>query len=49
MIEDAEDEWRSAWLRATAIHAAKARRVLDQVDLTAARALGDPTIDELLD
>jgi len=49
VIEDARGEWRSAWLRACAIHAATARGVLDQMDLDAARALGDPIIDELLD
>jgi hypothetical protein len=48
LIEDVDGHWRSPWLRACAIHAAKARRLLDQIDLTAARALGDPVIDELL-
>jgi hypothetical protein len=48
LVEDVDDHWRSPWLRATAIHAAKARNVLDQFDLDPARSLGDPTIDELL-
>jgi hypothetical protein len=49
LVEDVDGHWRSTWLRACAIHAAKARRVLDQIDLDAARALDDPIIDELLD
>jgi hypothetical protein len=49
LVEDVDGHWRSTWLRACAIHAAKARGVLDQFDLDAARALGDPIIDELLD
>ncbi len=49
LIEDVDDRWRSPWLRANAIYAAKGRHVLDQFDLDATRALGDPTIDELLD
>jgi hypothetical protein len=49
LVEDVDGHWRSTWLRACAVHAAKARRVLDQIDLHAARALGDPIIDELLD
>jgi hypothetical protein len=49
LVEDADDRWRSPWLRATAVYAAKGRHVLEQLDLDAARALGDPTIDELMD
>ena len=48
LVADADGQWRSAWLRACAIHAAKARGVLGQVDVRAARALGDPIIDEVL-
>ena len=48
LVEDVDGQWRSTWLRATAIHAAKGRRVLDRFDLAGARSLGDPTIDELL-
>jgi hypothetical protein len=49
LVEDVDGHWRSTWLRACAIHAATARRVLDQIDVDAARALSDPIIDELLD
>ena len=48
LIGDVDGHWRSAWLRACAIHAAKARGILGQVDVTAARALGDPIVDEVL-
>ena len=48
LVEDADDRWRSNWLRACAIHAANARGVLDEMDVQAARALGDPIIDEAL-
>ncbi len=48
LAEDPPSHWRSVWLRACAIHAAKARGVLDGVDVEAARALGDPIIDEIL-
>ncbi len=48
LVEDADDRWRSNWLRACAIHAANARGVLDEMDVRAARALGDPIIDEAL-
>ena len=48
IVEDADDAWRSSWLRACAIHAAAARGLLDRVDLTAARAAGDPVVDEEL-
>jgi hypothetical protein len=49
LVEDRDGHWRSTWLRACAIHAAKARGLLDQFDLYTARTLGDPIIDELLD
>ncbi len=49
LVEDPAGNWRSTWLRACAVHAAQARRMLDQIDLDTARALGDPIIDELLD
>jgi hypothetical protein len=48
LIQDAGDQWRSPWLRACAIHAGRARGLLDQVDLARARALGDPVVDEEL-
>jgi hypothetical protein len=48
LVEDADDQWRSNWLRACAVHAANARGVLDRMDVDAARALGDPIIDEVL-
>jgi hypothetical protein len=48
LVEDADDSWRSSWLRACAIHAAAARGLLGQIDLGAARALGDPIVDEEL-
>ncbi len=48
MIEDAGGLWRSTWIRACAIHAAAGRGVLDQVDTSAAEAIGDPVIDEEL-
>ena len=48
LVEDADDVWRSAWLRACAIHAAAASGVLGRIDLAAARALGDPVVDEEL-
>jgi hypothetical protein len=49
LVEDVDGHWRSIWLRACAIHAATARGVLDQIDLDAARELGDPIVDEQLD
>lgn len=48
LVADADGHWHSNWLRACAVHAAKGRGVLDQVDVDAARALGDPIIDEVL-
>jgi hypothetical protein len=48
LVEDADGDWDSTWLRACAIHAAKARGVPDDVKVVAARALGDPMIDEVL-
>ena len=48
LVEDPDDEWRSPWLRACAILAARAEGVLGRFDLTAARARGDPIIDEVL-
>lgn len=48
LVADADGHWHSNWLRACAVHAAKGRSVLDQVDVDAARALGDPIIDEVL-
>jgi hypothetical protein len=48
LAADSDGRWASNWLRACALHAARDRRVLDQVDVDAARALGDPIIDEVL-
>jgi hypothetical protein len=48
LVEDRDDAWRSPWLRACAIHAAVARGLLAGFELDAARALGDPVIDEEL-
>jgi hypothetical protein len=48
LIEDGDGRWRSTWVRACAIHAARARGVLERMDVTAARALGDPVVDEEL-
>ena len=48
LVGDADGHWRSNWLRACAVHAAKTRGVLDRVDEDAARALGDPIVDEVL-
>ena len=48
LVEDRDGEWRSAWLRACAIHEAIARGRLAGMDLAAAKTLGDPVIDELL-
>ncbi len=49
LVEDAGRHWRSTWLRACAVYAAKARGLLDRIDLGPARAIGDPIIDEALD
>jgi hypothetical protein len=48
LVEDADGHWDSTWLRACALYAAKARGLLDGLDLAAARAFGDPIIDEVL-
>ena len=48
LVADADGHWRSAWLRACVLHAAKGRGLLGQADIRAARALGDPIIDEVL-
>ncbi len=48
LVEDADHGWRSAWLRACAIHAASASGLLGRIDLASARALGDPVVDEEL-
>jgi hypothetical protein len=48
LVADADGHWRSAWLRACALHAAKARGLLGPEDVRAARALGDPIIDEVV-
>jgi hypothetical protein len=48
LIEDPAADWRSPWLRACAVHAAAARGMLSSIELEAARALGDPVVDEEL-
>lgn len=48
LVEDPRGEWRSPWVRACAIHAARARALLDRLDLSHARALADPIVDEVL-
>jgi hypothetical protein len=48
LVEDANQGWRSAWLRACAIHVAGARGLLGRFDLSSVRALGDPVVDEEL-
>jgi hypothetical protein len=48
LVEDTDDDWRSAWLRACAIHSAGACGLLGRVDLAPARALGDQVVDEEL-
>jgi hypothetical protein len=48
LVEDPDGRWRSTWLRACAIHAARARGLLEGLDLGPARALDDPIIDEVL-
>jgi hypothetical protein len=48
LVEDANGEWRSPWLRACAIHSARGRGVVNSFKLDAARALGDPIIEEVL-
>jgi hypothetical protein len=48
LVEDAEDHWRSAWLRACAIRVARAQGLLAGIDLAAARMQGDPVVDEEL-
>ena len=48
LVEDRDGRWSSTWLRACAIHAARARGLLEGLDLGPARALHDPIIDEVL-
>ena len=48
LVEDPASAWRSAWLRACAIHAARGRGLLARIDLAAAHALGDPIVEEEL-
>jgi hypothetical protein len=47
LVEDPGAQWRSPWLRACAIHAARTHGVIDRFDLTPARARSD-LIDEVL-
>jgi hypothetical protein len=49
LVEDADDRWRSPWLRACAIHAATARDVLVSMATAPAHELHDPIVDEELD
>lgn len=49
MVEDRGDVWRSAWVRACAVHAAVARGIAAGLDVAPGRALGDPVVDEELD
>jgi hypothetical protein len=48
LVEDAAGMWRSPWLRACAIHAARGAGVLPTCDVATARALHDPIVDEEL-
>ena len=48
LVADGDGKWASAWLRACALYAARGRGVLDRLDVTAARSLGDPVVDEVL-
>ena len=48
LVEDRHDDWRSPWLRACAIRAARLTGRLGGIDLGRARALGDPVVDEEL-
>jgi hypothetical protein len=48
LVIDADDEWRSPWLRACAIDAARRAGALTAIDTTGVRALGDALIDEAL-
>jgi hypothetical protein len=46
IVEDPGDAWRSAWLTACALYAARTRGLMADIDTRRARALGDPAIDE---
>jgi hypothetical protein len=48
LVEDRGGAWRSPWLRACAIRAARDRGELASLDLGPARAVGDPLIEEEL-
>ncbi len=48
LVEDPERQWRSSWLRACGIHAARGRGILDHMNIEPARALGDRIVDEVL-
>jgi hypothetical protein len=48
LVEDADGAWRSPWLRACAIRAARRAGVLGGFDVAAARAVHDPVIEEEL-
>jgi hypothetical protein len=49
LVEDPDDQWRSSWLTACALYAARERGVLPAMDVTRARAVGDPVIAEELE
>ena len=46
LVEDPAERWRSPWLRACAIRAARLRGAAGSLDLGPARAVRDPVIDE---
>ncbi len=46
LVEDPADRWRSPWLCACAIRAARIRGVVRTMDLSRARTVGDPVVDE---
>jgi hypothetical protein len=48
LVVDADDEWRSPWLRACAIDAARRAGMLAAIDTSGVRDLGDALIDEAL-
>jgi hypothetical protein len=48
LVIDADDEWRSPWLRACAIDAARRAGMLAAIDTSGVRDLGDGLVDEAL-
>ena len=49
LVEDRQHVWRSTWVRACAVRAARDRGITDELDLVPARALRDPMVDEELE